>query len=193
MGGNTRRAACRMYFTSSSVARGLSNYSAGGIEQIRGKTTGEVRELLREAAYDEVITVSHSYIATANVVRYCNAEPVFVDVDRESAAMDPAAAAAFNAQKDIAGAVSWAPDIYNLADTRGNRLRASDWLRMWIVFSTLKTCATRSTLLDWNSRIALLARMSSCGMRGPNKVLGSATWIVRVAPTDRARPSDGEI
>ncbi len=30
---------------------------------------------------DEVITVSHSYIATANVIRYCNAVPVFVDVD----------------------------------------------------------------------------------------------------------------
>jgi NitT/TauT family transport system substrate-binding protein len=32
------------------------------------------------------------------------------------------AAAAFNAQKDIAGCVSWAPDIYNLANVRGNRL-----------------------------------------------------------------------
>jgi glutamate 5-kinase len=37
------------------IARGLSNYSAGGIEQIRGKKTGEVRELLGEAAYDEVV------------------------------------------------------------------------------------------------------------------------------------------
>ncbi|MDZ4818095.1 MAG: phosphate ABC transporter substrate-binding/OmpA family protein [Planctomycetota bacterium] len=32
------------------------------------------------------------------------------------------AAAAFNSQKNIAGAVSWAPDIYNLADTSGNRM-----------------------------------------------------------------------
>jgi dTDP-4-amino-4,6-dideoxygalactose transaminase len=29
---------------------------------------------------DEVITVSHSFIATANVVRYCGATPVFVDI-----------------------------------------------------------------------------------------------------------------
>ncbi len=29
---------------------------------------------------DEVITVSHSYIATANAVRYCGAIPVFVDI-----------------------------------------------------------------------------------------------------------------
>jgi NitT/TauT family transport system substrate-binding protein len=32
------------------------------------------------------------------------------------------AAAAFNAQKDLAAAVSWAPDIYNLAEAQGNRM-----------------------------------------------------------------------
>src|SRR5713226_4707646 len=32
---------------------------------------------------DEVITVSHSYIATANVVRYCGATPVFVDIEAD--------------------------------------------------------------------------------------------------------------
>jgi dTDP-4-amino-4,6-dideoxygalactose transaminase len=30
---------------------------------------------------DVVVTVSHSFIATANAVRYCGAEPVFVDID----------------------------------------------------------------------------------------------------------------
>ena len=32
------------------------------------------------------------------------------------------AAAAFNADKSIAGCVSWAPDIYNLSEVKGNRL-----------------------------------------------------------------------
>ena len=31
-------------------------------------------------------------------------------------------AAAFNADKSIAACVSWAPDIYNLAKVKGNRL-----------------------------------------------------------------------
>jgi perosamine synthetase len=39
---------------------------------------------------DEVVTVSHSFIATANVIRYCGAVPVFVDVSLESFNMDPA-------------------------------------------------------------------------------------------------------
>ncbi len=39
---------------------------------------------------DEVITVSHSYIATANSVRYCGAIPVFVDINRDTFNIDPA-------------------------------------------------------------------------------------------------------
>ncbi len=37
---------------------------------------------------DTVITVSHSFIATANAVRHCNAEPVFVDIDPNTLNMD---------------------------------------------------------------------------------------------------------
>ncbi len=38
---------------------------------------------------DEVITVSHSFIATANSIRYCGATPVFVDIQPETFNMDP--------------------------------------------------------------------------------------------------------
>ena len=37
------------------VARGLSNYGSTTIEQIKGKKTADIRALLAEAAYDEVI------------------------------------------------------------------------------------------------------------------------------------------
>ena len=37
------------------IARGLSNYAAEQVEQVRGRKTAEVRELLGEAAYDEVV------------------------------------------------------------------------------------------------------------------------------------------
>ena len=38
---------------------------------------------------DEVITASHSFITTANSIRYCGATPVFVDIQPDSFNMDP--------------------------------------------------------------------------------------------------------
>ena len=54
-------------------------------------------------AGDEVITASHSFIATANSVRYCGATPVFVDICPRTFNIDPARveAAITNATKAI--------------------------------------------------------------------------------------------
>ncbi|WP_414463179.1 DegT/DnrJ/EryC1/StrS family aminotransferase [Hyphomicrobium sp. DY-1] len=38
---------------------------------------------------DEIITVSHTFVATANAVRYCGATPVFVDIEETGFNIDP--------------------------------------------------------------------------------------------------------
>lgn len=43
---------------------------------------------------DEVVTVSHSFIATANAIAQCGATPIFVDIDPATFNMAPEAAAA---------------------------------------------------------------------------------------------------
>ncbi len=40
-------------------------------------------------AGDEVITVSHSFIATASSIRYCGATPVFIDIDARTFNLNP--------------------------------------------------------------------------------------------------------
>ncbi len=44
---------------------------------------------------DEVITQSLTFVATCNAIRYCGAEPVFVDVDRTTLGMSPDSLADF--------------------------------------------------------------------------------------------------
>jgi len=65
---------------------------AGHAAAVSNCTTGLHLALLAAGVGpgDEVITVSHSYIATANAVLYCGATPVFVDIDPVTRNIDPA-------------------------------------------------------------------------------------------------------
>jgi NitT/TauT family transport system substrate-binding protein len=63
---------------------------------------------------------SPSHFFALNMLVYGGVQPSEVKMIFTEDAFQ--AAAAFNAQKDIAAAVSWSPDIYNLAKVRGNRM-----------------------------------------------------------------------
>jgi len=65
---------------------------------------------------DVVITVSHSFIATANAVRYCSAEPVFIDIDLATYNMSPSKLeeCLFNECEKKDGLL-WYKKIHNLA------------------------------------------------------------------------------
>ena len=55
---------------------------------------------------DLVVTQSLSFVATCNAIRYCNAEPVFIDVDRDTLGLSPRALEAWlgeNARLDPEG------------------------------------------------------------------------------------------
>jgi len=69
---------------------------ASGTNFALGTTSGTTALHLALAALglgqgDEVIVPSMTYIATANAVRYCGAEPVFVDIDPATWCLDPTA------------------------------------------------------------------------------------------------------
>lgn len=63
---------------------------------------------------------SPSHFFVLNALINAGVQPAEVDFKFTQDAFQ--AAAAFNADKSIAGAVSWAPDIYNLEKVKGNRL-----------------------------------------------------------------------
>lgn len=66
---------------------------------------------------------SPSHFFLLNALINSGVAPQEVDMRFTTTAFE--AAAAFNADKNIAGVVSWAPDIYNLADIKGNRMLVS--------------------------------------------------------------------
>ena len=75
---------------------------------------------------DEVITVSHSFIATANAIRYCGATPVFIDIDPRTHNLDAALIAPAITEKTRAilcvhqmGMPCDMPAIMDIATTHG--------------------------------------------------------------------------
>lgn len=73
----------------------FSRYVGDGAEALAVNSATAGLHLALEAAGigpgDEVITTTYTFTATAEVIRYLGADPVFVDVDEETLNIDPAA------------------------------------------------------------------------------------------------------
>jgi dTDP-4-amino-4,6-dideoxygalactose transaminase len=73
----------------------FSEYMGGGLHTVAVNSATAGLHLALEAigvqAGDEVITTPHTFTATAEVVRYLGADPVFVDIDANTFCIDPAA------------------------------------------------------------------------------------------------------
>ncbi len=78
--------------------RDFAEFIGGGVEAIAVNSATAGLHLALEAvgvgAGDEVITTPYTFTATAEVVRYLGANPVFVDIDPETLNIDAAAIAA---------------------------------------------------------------------------------------------------
>ena len=62
------------------------------VATVNGTSALHVSLILSDVeAGDEVITQSLTFIATCNAISYCNAKPVFVDVDRDTMGLSPVA------------------------------------------------------------------------------------------------------
>jgi dTDP-4-amino-4,6-dideoxygalactose transaminase len=77
--------------------RRFGEYLGGGLECVAVNSATAGLHLALEAvgvcAGDEVVVPTHTFTATAEVVRYLGAEPVFVDIDLSSYCIDPRLAA----------------------------------------------------------------------------------------------------
>ncbi len=72
----------------------FAEYLGGSLEAIAVNSATAGLHLALEAVGigpgDEVITTTHTFTATAEVIRYLGADPVFVDIDAKSLCIDPA-------------------------------------------------------------------------------------------------------
>ncbi len=95
-----------------------SNGGDGIVVRDRIKTASDLRGQKVVLAQN-----SPSHFFALNMLVNSGVEPAEVDFRFTNTAFE--AAAAYNADKSIAGVVSWAPDIYNLSDIKGNKLLVS--------------------------------------------------------------------
>lgn len=133
-------------------------------------------------AGDVVVTVSHSFIATANAIRLVGAEPVFVDIDPATLNLDPKALeACLNSQFDARDGSFWFGDIERIAAGESPLARCAEprgRLAAIIVVHQVGMPADMQAILAVAKRYGVpVVEDAACAIGSQHSSDGGSTWI----------------
>lgn len=122
---------------------------------------------------DLVITQPLTFIATCNAISYCGAEPVFVDIDRDTLGMSPESLEAWLAANTVIqdGACYYLPRIDANEKTRMNANRAQEQGHKRVVEQNASNAENNQPLSQTsNNSLANISDLSLAGISGKQKI-----------------------
>ena len=122
---------------------------------------------------DLVITQPLTFIATCNAISYCGAEPVFVDIDRETLGMSPESLEAWLSANTVIddGACYSLPRIDANKKTRMNANRAKEQGHKRVVEQNASNAENNQPLSQTsNNSLANISDLSLAGISGKQKI-----------------------
>lgn len=122
---------------------------------------------------DLVITQPLTFIATCNAISYCGAEPVFVDIDRDTLGMSPESLEAWLSANTVIddGACYYLPRIDANKKTRMNANRAKEQGHKRVVEQNASNAENNQPLSQTsNNSLANISDLSLAGISGKQKI-----------------------
>jgi dTDP-4-amino-4,6-dideoxygalactose transaminase len=122
---------------------------------------------------DLVITQPLTFIATCNAISYCGAEPVFVDIDRDTLGMSPDSLEAWLSANTVIddGACYYLPRIDANKKTRMNANRAKEQGHKRVVEQNASNAENNQPLSQTsNNSLANISDLSLAGISGKQKI-----------------------
>ena len=122
---------------------------------------------------DLVITQPLTFIATCNAISYCGAEPVFVDIDRDTLGMSPESLEAWLAANTVIqdGACYYLPRIDANEKTQMNANRAQEQGQKRVIEQNASNAEINQPLSQTsNNSLANISDLSLAGISGKQRI-----------------------